>query len=383
MKMKCPSSSSCTTANATTVSVFVYDAAGMLTAEYGSGTSYLTADHLGSKRVVTDPTGTPQKCYDYLPFGEEIPNTIGGRTALTCYSSGAYPGPPDIETQKFTGKERDAFADGTAIKLDYFGARYFAGAQGRLTSPDAPFNDQHPEDPQSWNLYTYARNNPLLYVDPSGAYVCSANTDCDAVEKGRLDAQADADKLKKQYGADSTQYKDAHRAISAVGTQGIDNGMTITAGAVGKSWGQTDVGSNVGPITSDNKNGQNIQVTLSPDVIAGGGQALASTLAHEGSHVADGSEWVSSGFSAAKDPTTFATEYRAYSVGINLLGAANVLTFAMGPVGGPRVLLAPGFPESINGPQIEKLLAIPGGYGVTKKNPGEPAFYRHKVVRVH
>jgi hypothetical protein len=55
----------------------------------------------------------------------------------------------------------------------------------------------------------------------------------------------------------------------------------------------------------------------------------------------------------------------------------------MGPAGGPKVLLAPGFPENINGPQIEKLLAIPGGYGVTRKDPGGPVFYRHKVVRVN
>jgi RHS repeat-associated protein len=62
-----------------------------------------------------------------------------------------------------TGKERDA-----ETGLDYFGARYFLGAQGRFTSPDAPFADQHIEDPQSWNLYSYVRNNPLRYTDPTG-----------------------------------------------------------------------------------------------------------------------------------------------------------------------------------------------------------------------
>lgn len=64
---------------------------------------------------------------------------------------------------KFTGKERDA-----ETGLDYFGARYFSAAQGRFTSPDQPFNDQYPADPQSWNLYTYVRNNPLEYVDLNG-----------------------------------------------------------------------------------------------------------------------------------------------------------------------------------------------------------------------
>jgi RHS repeat-associated protein len=62
-----------------------------------------------------------------------------------------------------TGKERDA-----ETGLDYFGVRYFSGAQGRFTSPAAPFADQQPGDPQSWNLYSYVRNNPLRYTDPTG-----------------------------------------------------------------------------------------------------------------------------------------------------------------------------------------------------------------------
>jgi RHS repeat-associated protein len=68
-----------------------------------------------------------------------------------------------------TGKERDAESG-----LDYFGARYFSGPQGRFTSPDRPFADQHQEDPQSWNLYSYVRNNPLKYVDDTGRGAISA-----------------------------------------------------------------------------------------------------------------------------------------------------------------------------------------------------------------
>ncbi|MCC6858170.1 MAG: hypothetical protein IT158_06410 [Bryobacterales bacterium] len=52
--------------------------------------------------------------------------------------------------------------------LDYFGARYFSGAQGRWTTADLPFADQHVEDPQSWNLYSYVRNNPLTFIDTTG-----------------------------------------------------------------------------------------------------------------------------------------------------------------------------------------------------------------------
>jgi hypothetical protein len=38
----------------------------------------------------------------------------------------------------------------------------------RFTSPDKPFVDQYPENPQSWNLYAYTRNNPLAYIDAEG-----------------------------------------------------------------------------------------------------------------------------------------------------------------------------------------------------------------------
>jgi hypothetical protein len=34
--------------------------------------------------------------------------------------------------------------------------------------------DQHPENPQSWNLYAYTLNNPLKYIDPDGAAVMYA-----------------------------------------------------------------------------------------------------------------------------------------------------------------------------------------------------------------
>jgi RHS repeat-associated protein len=71
--------------------------------------------------------------------------------------------------QQFTGKERDA-----ETGLDWFGTRYLSSAQGRFTSPDKPFADQTPFDPQSWNLYSYTRNNPLKYVDRTGEAIETA-----------------------------------------------------------------------------------------------------------------------------------------------------------------------------------------------------------------
>ena len=68
----------------------------------------------------------------------------------------------------FSGKERDAETGN-----EFFGARYFSGAQGRWTTPDwsttpqpVPYADL--TDPQTLNLYTYVRNNPLLRADKDG-----------------------------------------------------------------------------------------------------------------------------------------------------------------------------------------------------------------------
>ncbi|MFO0508551.1 MAG: RHS repeat-associated core domain-containing protein, partial [bacterium] len=109
---------------------------------------------LGSTRMVTGETGTVAAGYDYLPFGEVV------------RESGGMAG----QTVRFTGKERD---EGTG--LDNFLARYYSAPVGRFTSPDAPFADQGAEDPQSWNLFAYGRNNPLRFTDPTGRTVCDVN----------------------------------------------------------------------------------------------------------------------------------------------------------------------------------------------------------------
>jgi hypothetical protein len=44
----------------------------------------------------------------------------------------------------------------------------YSYSHGRFTSPDDFLNDSHVVNPQSWNLYAYVRNNPLISVDPTG-----------------------------------------------------------------------------------------------------------------------------------------------------------------------------------------------------------------------
>jgi RHS repeat-associated protein len=83
--------------------------------------------------------------------------------------------------------------------LDYFGARYFSGAQGRFTSPDQPLLDQDPSDPQSWNLFSYVRNSPLRFTDPTGRECATLDNGTQGDDgKGTVcKAVTEADKNKK------------------------------------------------------------------------------------------------------------------------------------------------------------------------------------------
>ena len=48
----------------------------------------------------------------------------------------------------------------------FYQARYYAQGLGRFVSPDSIV--QNPLDPQAFNRYAYARNNPVRYTDPTG-----------------------------------------------------------------------------------------------------------------------------------------------------------------------------------------------------------------------
>jgi RHS repeat-associated protein len=74
------------------------------------------------------------------------------------------------QPHRYTGKERDAESGN-----DYFGARYMASGIGRFLTPDDG-SDQDASDPQSWNLYAYVRNNPLILTDPDGRGACDDKT---------------------------------------------------------------------------------------------------------------------------------------------------------------------------------------------------------------
>ncbi|HYR76176.1 MAG TPA: RHS repeat-associated core domain-containing protein [Pyrinomonadaceae bacterium] len=128
------------------------------TAVNSNGTQYSTSDHLGSPRVVTNASAGVVSRHHYMPFGEELGASVGGRTTGMGFSNGG-----DNNRKKFTSYERD-----NETMLDFAQARYYSSTQGRFTSADRLTGSMRLVDPQSFNRYAYVSNNPLNFTDPTG-----------------------------------------------------------------------------------------------------------------------------------------------------------------------------------------------------------------------
>jgi RHS repeat-associated protein len=110
---------------------------------------YYHTDAIGSVRMTTDASGAVIARYDYAPFGTEWPQN---------------PPTTNPDVRQYAGKEHDA-----ETGLEYFGARYFRSESGRFTTVDPALDPQQSlAEPQLWNRYAYATNNPLRFIDPNG-----------------------------------------------------------------------------------------------------------------------------------------------------------------------------------------------------------------------
>jgi RHS repeat-associated protein len=123
---------------------YIYLGAQLIATIQGSSTNYHHSDHL-SVRVTTDANGNKIGEQGHYPYGE------------LWYATNT--------TTKFifTSYERDSESGN-----DYAMARFYINRFGRFSCVDPSLG--RPADPQSWNRYTYARNNPVNITDPSGQF---------------------------------------------------------------------------------------------------------------------------------------------------------------------------------------------------------------------
>ena len=82
---------------------------------------------------------------------------------------------PGVSDRGFTGHRMNNTGDNN-LGLIYMNARYYLPEVGRFISPDTIVPE--PTNPQSYNRYSYVRNSPLNFTDPTGYRECGASMDC-------------------------------------------------------------------------------------------------------------------------------------------------------------------------------------------------------------
>jgi len=139
-----------------------YDVGGLLTAEYtyadsidevltmdrNGNTYYYHYDGLGSVTDVTDAAGAVQESYKYNPYGQPSIFDSLGSPIISSAIGNRY---------MFTGREWDSESE-----IYYYRARMYDPALGRFLQRD-PLGYV-----DSLNLYSYTRNNPVNWLDPTG-----------------------------------------------------------------------------------------------------------------------------------------------------------------------------------------------------------------------
>ena len=109
---------------------------------------WLLVDQVSSTSATSAITGAPGDTVKYSAFGE-----IRAGEASTDYL--------------YTSQRKEDY-----IKLYWYGSRWYDDALGRFIQPDSLVPDYF--NPLDWDRYSYARNNPIRYNDPTGHWVETA-----------------------------------------------------------------------------------------------------------------------------------------------------------------------------------------------------------------
>ena len=161
--------------------------------------------------------------------------------------------------------------------------------------------------------------------------------------------------------------------------------MTLTLGGQPKgAEGQVDPSVGSTTPTSDNPLGQKITVHFAESAFSGSADN-AQLIGHEGSHGADASDWVKSGFCPSMNPNQYNSEWRAFhvSVSIAFASAYGPLGFFAGPNNGKVYIWQPawakqaGWGRTVNAAIDSMLRDRNGTYGGLDPGDKVGAFKRN------
>jgi RHS repeat-associated protein len=150
----------------------IYAGSSMIAEVAGTQTAlptYRHQDHLGSLVLQTNNSGTVTGSNVFLPFGDLVSSTTS-------------------DVFQYTGLPQDT--ENSSYHATY---RNMSTTQSRWLSPD-PYNGSYDlTNPQSFNRYVYAMNNPLNFIDSTGLDENGNNCDifnpCNTANAGSGDPQ--------------------------------------------------------------------------------------------------------------------------------------------------------------------------------------------------
>ena len=271
---------------------YIYRGSQLLAAEVPGNTLHLHLDHLGTPRVITGNGGARIATHTYYPFGRELTSPA-----------------QDSETRKFTGHERDA------VNLDYMHARSYLPWTGRFLTVDPVIDFKtNMTNPQGWNRYSYVRNNPVRWTDPTGKVIAY---DDEFRKRVKNDAQfREAFQAWKQTKSGAAQWKAMAGDRNTVYKVGVGKVVEMT-GPLRAEEVSGVTRPVIGP-RNENKSGKldmrNVSITINVDYIKSTHsmvpemipREIAKTIFHEATHGLD----IGSGSRSARQALSVDPQYR-------------------------------------------------------------------------
>jgi len=169
----------------------------------------------------------------------------------------------------------------SATGLDYAHNRYYSSTLARFTTADPYRGSMNPENPSSFNRYSYVTSDPVNRNDPDGLEGppltgCVVNgmwaPDCPSIHVGHTGAPADPDcGGRKQTQFVANYLLDAQRLSHEAVSGALSPGLILAMSAIETSWGTSDIAIN----NNDFFNISDGHTTPDPDVKARFPEAVA------------------------------------------------------------------------------------------------------------
>ncbi|HJT65086.1 MAG TPA: S8 family serine peptidase, partial [Pyrinomonadaceae bacterium] len=144
---------SCNGSSATWYRGYVYSGSGLLAVQSDLSVSWVHEDPITKSKRLTNSAGNVISAIEFDPWGADAGPAWSSNFAF--------------QPRKFTTYDRDINGSDEAM------FRRHNRWHSRFDQPDPNEGSYRLGDPQSFNRYTYVRNDPVTFIDPSGLVPCT------------------------------------------------------------------------------------------------------------------------------------------------------------------------------------------------------------------